>query len=170
MAGAMVVKGKGKGRKRGPKGPRADYEPALWAMVPLVRCGTSVLAAARTVISQGIAPVPFREEATAHRLRSLFAHNRAQLMRRGANPSYTLKERAEDQALTRAMLRSPRLRTRLVWRPHTITPAMWERISAEAREIEREMRLQRELRPIHELQRLNEVLRPLLLSVKSGEE
>jgi hypothetical protein len=104
------------------------------------------------VVQQGLAPVPHTKEATAHRLRSLFARNRARLM--GVKPAYTWAERAWDEALDRAMVRSPRLLTRLASRAHTVAPAIWDRIRSEAREIEREMRRQRELQKIYKLRRL----------------
>jgi hypothetical protein len=70
----------GTGRKRGPKGPRVDYEPALRAMVPLVLGGASVSEAARQVVDRGLVRVISAEGASARRLRALFANERRRLL------------------------------------------------------------------------------------------
>ena len=69
----------GTNRKRGPKGPRADYEPALRAMVPLVLRGVSVSEAARQVVARGLVRIISAESASARRLRALFAKERERL-------------------------------------------------------------------------------------------
>src|SRR5215471_725932 len=95
-----------KGLKRGPKGPRNNYEPALQAMVPLVRRGISVLAAAQEVAAQHLCRILSNETATAHRLRTLFAQNRERLMPPVTLP-YTVADLAWHEALHRAIIRSP---------------------------------------------------------------
>jgi hypothetical protein len=68
------------GQKRGPKGPRIDYEPALRAMIPLVLRGVPVSNAAGQVVDRGLVTVISDEASSARRLRALFAEDRARLL------------------------------------------------------------------------------------------
>jgi len=129
-------------RKRGPKGPRQNYELALVAMAPLVARGLTVSAAARVVIGQG------KIKCSVDRLRKLFAARKPNSVSAGAQaarPALLMADLAWEEALCRAICRSPRLLLQLSMRPMSIAPYVWERIRVEARQIERMMRFEKNM-------------------------
>jgi len=156
-----------KARKRGPKGPRPNYEQALQWMDPLVRRGMSISAAAREAIREGIAPVPYTEVATVNRLRTLFQRRATQPpVRQEVNIAYTLEDRAWNKALWRATVRHPSFLSQLVRQPSAIPDRIWERIRTDARNIEREMRL----RELHKILESERALEKMLESERAFEQ
>lgn len=146
-----------KDEKRGPKGPRHDYEPALRFMAELRRVnrGMPVSDAARAAIKAKIAPVPQSETATVEWLRRQY-RLRAKWLDDLPIP-HTLADRAFAEAVHRAIVRRPALLGQLARRLDTISPATWARIRVEARTIERLLRAERELAELREIAKTQEM-------------